>query len=125
MSRLMFSWSNTLSFEYLLSTVTIACKIKVQSGIADIFLSQGKDQQQNLSAGLNCSLSHSFADLYNKALLSDVILKAGDCQVHAHRVILATQSPSFKAMFQVQLLAKDKLPGHISAVVSSLLLKQT
>ncbi len=69
-------------------------------------VSQGKDQHQNPSAVLNCSLNHSFADLYNNALLSDVILKAGEFHVHAHRIILAAQSSSFKAMFQVQLPAE-------------------
>lgn len=84
-----------------------------QYGIVDIFLLQGKDQQTNLSPGLNHrskpslnrSFNCSFNEHYNDAALSDVTLKAGDCQVHAHRIVLAAQSPWFKAMFQVQLLA--------------------
>ena len=83
-----------------------------QYGIVDICLFQGKDQQTNFSPGLdhrvnpslNCSLNCSFNEHYNDTSLSDVILKAGACQVHAHKIILAAQSPSFKAMFQVQLL---------------------
>jgi len=89
----------------------LACQVHAQYGSVALLtsgcLSQGNDQHQNPSAVLNCSLNHSFADLYNNALLSDVILKAGDCQVQAHRVILAAQSPSFKAMFQVQLSAQN------------------
>ena len=84
-----------------------------QYGFIDSFLFQGKDQQTKLSPGLdhranpslNRSLNCSFNEHYNDTSLSDVILKAGDCQVHAHKIILAAQSPSFKAMFQVQLLA--------------------
>jgi len=73
-----------------------------QYGIADICLFQGKDQT-DLPPNLNRSLSHSFTEHYNDTSLSDVIFKAGDCQVHAHKIILAAQSPSFEAMFQVQL----------------------
>ena len=73
-----------------------------QYGIVDVCLVQGKDQQTNSLPSLNRSLNHSFIDYYNDASLSDVILKAGDCQVHAHKIILAAQSSSFKAMFQVQ-----------------------
>ena len=80
-----------------------------QYGTFDVLLFQGKDQQTNLSPGLdhrpNPSLNCSFNEHYNDASLSDVILKAGDCQVHAHKIVLAVQSPLFKAMFQVQLLA--------------------
>ncbi len=83
-----------------------------QYAIVDMFLFQGKDRQINLSPGLNHrskpslnrSLNCSFIEHYNDASLSDVILKAGDCHVHAHKIVLAAQSPSFKAMFQVQLL---------------------
>ncbi len=88
----------------------LACRVHLQSGSVALLtsgcLSQGNEQHQNPSAVLNCSLNHSFADLYNNTLLSDVTLKAGDCQVHAHKIILAAQSPSFKAMFQVQLPAQ-------------------
>ncbi|KAL0050731.1 hypothetical protein WJX82_005996 [Trebouxia sp. C0006] len=69
---------------------------------------KGKDQQTNLSPGLNhrskpslnCRVNCSFNEHYNDAALSDVTLKAGDCQVHAHRIVLAARSPWFKAMFQ-------------------------
>ncbi len=93
----------------LITTRLVACNHTLhhkaaiwQHGIADICLFQGKDQT-NLPPNLNRSLNHSFTEHYNDTSLSDVILKAGDCRVHAHKVIVAAQSPSFKAMFQVQL----------------------
>ena len=42
-----------------------------------------------------------FGQHYNNSLLSDVILEADHQQIHAHRVVLASQSASFKAMFEV------------------------
>ena len=43
-----------------------------------------------------------YADAYNDPILSDVVLKAGETRIHAHRVVLSSHSPSFKAMFLVR-----------------------
>ena len=43
----------------------------------------------------------TFSQHYNDPLLSDVILEADGLQIHVHRVVLAAQSASFKAMFEV------------------------
>ncbi len=40
---------------------------------------------------------------YNAPLLSDVILAAEDQQIYAHKVVLASHSAFFKAMFEVRL----------------------
>ena len=42
-----------------------------------------------------------FGQHYNNSLLSDVILEADHQQIHAHRVVLASQSACFKAVFEV------------------------
>ena len=43
-----------------------------------------------------------FSQHYNAPLLSDVILAAGGQQIYAHKVVLASYSASFKAMFEVR-----------------------
>ena len=42
-----------------------------------------------------------FASLYDDTGSSDVIMKAGNVQIRAHRTVLAAHSPSFRAMFTV------------------------
>ena len=58
-------------------------------------------QASHLISNLSQQLT-VFSQHYNDPLLSDIILEADDNQqIHAHRVVLASQSASFKAMFQV------------------------
>ena len=51
---------------------------------------------------LNTSLQTSFVSFLDDPVTADVILKAGNTELHAHRIILAAQSALFKAMFQVK-----------------------
>ena len=52
-------------------------------------------------------IMHAFSSgietMYDDAHLSDVVLKAENTKIYAHKVVLASQSPAFKAMFQVLL----------------------
>ena len=50
---------------------------------------------------LTSAFCHSLANLFDNPLSSDVAIKAGETTVHAHKAILAVQSPTFKAMFEV------------------------
>lgn len=50
-----------------------------------------------LSSALCCNI----ALLFDDPASSDVALTAGDTTVHAHKTVLAAQSPTFRAMFQV------------------------
>lgn len=43
-----------------------------------------------------------FSQHYNAPMLSDIILAAEDQQIYAHKVVLASHSASFKAMFEVR-----------------------
>ena len=43
-----------------------------------------------------------YEDAYNDPALSDVVLTNGETQIHAHKVVLSSHSPSFKAMFLVR-----------------------
>lgn len=43
-----------------------------------------------------------YADAYNDPALSDVVLIANETRIHTHKVVLASFSPSFKAMFLVR-----------------------
>ena len=45
--------------------------------------------------------SDSFAAFYDNAAFSDVVLKARDTKMHAHKLVLAAHSASLQAMFQV------------------------
>lgn len=51
-----------------------------------------------------------FSQHYNDPQLSDVILETDGQQIHAHRVVLASQSACFKAMFQVGSVFPVNLP---------------
>jgi len=46
-------------------------------------------------------LAELLSTTYDDETFSDVVLKAGQTRVRAHKHILAAQSPSFMAMFQV------------------------
>lgn len=50
---------------------------------------------------LSSALCSNIALLFDDPATSDVVLTAGDTTVHAHKTILAAQSPTFRAMFQV------------------------
>lgn len=50
----------------------------------------------------NTSLRTSFNCYFDDPVTGDVVLKAGDTSLHAHKIVLAAQSTLFKAMFQVQ-----------------------
>lgn len=49
----------------------------------------------------NSALCCNIALLFDDPVSSDIAIKAGDTTIHAHKSILAAQSPTFKAMFQV------------------------
>ena len=65
--------------------------------------------------------------MYDNANLSDVVLKAGETKICAHKVILAAQSPAFKAMFQVHYVLlsclQDILLSQLIFVAVCLLLR--
>ena len=50
---------------------------------------------------LSSALCNSTAALFDDPVSSDVVVKAGDATVHAHKVVLAAQSLPFNAMLQV------------------------
>ena len=50
---------------------------------------------------LSSALSSNIAALFDDPVSSDIVIKTGDTTVHAHKLVLAAQSPAFKAMFQV------------------------
>jgi len=58
-----------------------------------------QQDQERISA--NAPPQQPFVSMYDCATFSDIILKAGSTRIHAHKVILAPQSASFQAMFQV------------------------
>lgn len=47
------------------------------------------------------ALLRCFASSFDDETTSDIVLKAGETRVHAHKAILSAQSALFKAMFQV------------------------
>ncbi|KAL3161684.1 hypothetical protein ABBQ38_008783 [Trebouxia sp. C0009 RCD-2024] len=49
---------------------------------------------------IRSALCNSIAALFDDSVSSDVVIKAADATVHAHKVILAAQSLPFNAMFQ-------------------------
>lgn len=61
-----------------------------------------KEQSAQTCMHLNTSLQTSFVAFLDDPVTADVILKAGKTKLHAHRIVLAAQSPLFKAMFQVK-----------------------
>lgn len=80
--KLPFGMSSTPSYAYLLQMQ------------APMFPAQ---VCETLSSALSCNI----ALLFDDPASSDVAIKAGDTTVHAHKTILAAQSPTFRAMFQV------------------------
>jgi len=64
----------------------------------------------------NCSMDNTFKlqstlcdgikTIYEDDQMSDVTIKAGDTVIHAHKVVLAAHSASFKAMFQASHCAR-------------------
>lgn len=55
---------------------------------------------------LESTLCNGIKAIYEYAQMSDVILKAGGTEVHAHKVALTAHSASFKAMFQASCCAR-------------------
>ena len=47
-------------------------------------------------------------ELFNSEQLCDVTLKVNERRIHAHRVVLATVSPYFRAMFTNKMLESGK-----------------
>ena len=47
------------------------------------------------------SVTECFAPFYDDPETSDILVKAGDKEIHAHKIILSAQSALFRAMFQV------------------------
>ncbi|KAL3139584.1 hypothetical protein ABBQ38_003903 [Trebouxia sp. C0009 RCD-2024] len=71
--------------------------------------------EQQLTLGVHLQVQHEafpkplsnplqqltvFSQHYNAPMLSDIILAAEDQQIYAHKVVLASHSASFKAMFE-------------------------
>ena len=54
--------------------------------------------------------------LYKDEVLTDVVFKCGDRELKAHRAILASQSPVFKTMFEVDMKEKETGIVNISEV---------
>ena len=70
---------------------------------------------------LSSALCSNIALLFDDPASSDVVLTAGDTTVHAHKTILAAQSPTFRAMFQASTV--DALSAScLSCVVACRLL---
>ena len=59
------------------------------------------EQNARACTQLNTSLLTSLTCCFDDPLTSDVVLKADDTSLHAHKIVLAAQSTLFKAMFQV------------------------
>lgn len=51
---------------------------------------------------VHSALCTNIAALFDNPVSSDVAIKAGNTTVHAHKLILAAQSPALQAMFQVK-----------------------
>lgn len=76
----------------------------------NISLPHHKDQ---LHLSHNCSMDNTFKlqstlcdgikTIYEDDQMSDFTIKAGDTVIHAHKVVLAAHSASFKAMFQSEM----------------------
>ena len=62
--------------------------------------SAGMQTNKLLRERVECP-SDSFAAFYDNAAFSDVVLKARDTKMHAHKLVLAAHSASLQAMFQV------------------------
>ena len=43
----------------------------------------------------------NFGPFFDDASLSDIVVKAGEAKIHAHKNVLSAHSSTFKAMFQV------------------------
>ena len=57
------------------------------------------------------NLHEDMNNLYKNEVLTDTIIKCGDKEFKVHRVILAMQSPVFRAMFEADM--KEKQSGVI------------
>lgn len=42
----------------------------------------------------------NFGPFFDDASLSDIVVKAGEAKIHAHKIVLSAHSSTFKAMFQ-------------------------
>ena len=73
------------------STVTVSAGDAIYSTLFAGFSKQA----------LFCAKHGFFASLYDDTGSSDVVVKAENVEVCAHRAVLAAHSPSFKAMFTV------------------------
>lgn len=67
-----------------------------------------KKQNACTCTQLNTSLLTSFDSFFNDSVTVNIVLKAGDTSLHAHKIVLAAQSTLFKAMFQVQIHKNSK-----------------
>lgn len=82
-----------LSYTY--DVLTIICRVSIEKGYKQyrsqrvIFPERDPDDE----------LAKALGNLLKHGELSDVILCSGDCEIKAHRAILAARSPVFKAMF--------------------------
>lgn len=59
--------------------------------------------QRQDTQSLKHTVCSGIATLFDDAASSDIAIKARDTTVHAHKIILAAQSPYFRAMFQVSI----------------------
>lgn len=47
------------------------------------------------------NIASLFAPYFDDSSTSDIVVKAGETRIHAHKIVLAAHSTLFKAMFQV------------------------
>ena len=109
-------WKTRLSnFQYSSSidsngtlTIQIDATLLCYTDPIEVLHEEDKPPLDNITAGMRC--------LFQDKLLSDVTIKCGNEEFKAHKAILASQSPVFRKMFEVDMKEKQSNVVEISDI---------